>query len=570
MSETRHASIVERRVTWQRTVWNRGNAVIAARRVMLQKIVGRSIQTGSQKRKAKVSLRNLGKDKKPTGRGTGKGKGGRKSKGRGKGNKFRGVDGEEEEDDQDYDDYEEEDQGDDNPEPEADPSGSGSVNKIHEQTTMCVKKQNAGTSRTEAQPVTEAHRVDEINLSEKFQSIGADRKWISKAHEAVLSETQSLSKQAWSQKQAKMKERLQNSFSENGGKDAFQRIKKESLPDISVLYRKVKFDLEPQRWEAEGCDVVLVRNSHAFLPDESFRCRSGKKTIVAVLRNRIVFDSKLSFEDARGIEKFVPMPHPGDIASEFLKGWNTYWCRDDPQEPPPEAFHNWLDTLPAWDPMPFRSIEFDEWRFSLKKAKAKSMRGADGFSVTELRRIPEGIFKLLNLFFEHAESTRVWPSILTKTWVILLPKCDCPLGLGIPMTVHWATMLDEIQFAHDSHGIVAGIVCDLLKAFNCLNRQVIFSLALKGGIPIHVINAWSGALHGLHRQVQIHGFLFGEEQASSTGFLEGDPLSVAALFILVWNFGASLHRQHQEIEFRAQADNLELVGHKKTVVGTSV
>ena len=72
-----------------------------------------------------------------------------------------------------------------------------------------------------------------------------DRIWISKAHEAVLSEAQSLSKQAWSQKQAKMKERLQNSFSENGGKDAFQRIKKESLPDISVLYRKVKLDLEP-------------------------------------------------------------------------------------------------------------------------------------------------------------------------------------------------------------------------------------------------------------------------------------------------------------------------------------
>ena len=121
------------------------------------------------------------KNKKPTGRGTGKGKGGRKSKGRGKGNKFRGVDGEEEEDDQDYDDYEEEDQGDDNPEPEADPSGGGSVNQIHEQMTMCVKKQNAGTSRTEEQPVTEAHRVDEINLSEKFQSIGVGdpkRRWL--------------------------------------------------------------------------------------------------------------------------------------------------------------------------------------------------------------------------------------------------------------------------------------------------------------------------------------------------------------------------------------------------------
>ena len=122
-----------------------------------------------------------GKDRKPTGRGTGRGKGGRRAKGRGKGNKFRGVDEEGDEDDQDYDDYEEDDQGDDNPEPEADPSGGGSVNQIHEQMTMCVKTQNAGTSRTEKQPVTEAHRVDEINLSEKFQSIGVGapkRRWL--------------------------------------------------------------------------------------------------------------------------------------------------------------------------------------------------------------------------------------------------------------------------------------------------------------------------------------------------------------------------------------------------------
>ena len=121
-----------------------------------------------------------GKGTKPTGRGTGRGKGGRKAKGRGKGNKFRGVDEEGDEDDQEYDEYYEEDEGDDNPEPEADPSAGGSVNQIHEQMTMCVKSQNAGTSRTE-RPVTESHRVDEINLSEKFQSIGVGdprRRWL--------------------------------------------------------------------------------------------------------------------------------------------------------------------------------------------------------------------------------------------------------------------------------------------------------------------------------------------------------------------------------------------------------
>ena len=120
---------------------------------------------------------------KPGGRGKGRGKGGRKTKGRGKGNKFRGVDGEEEQDDQEYDDeYEEEDQGEDHPEPEADPSAGGSVKQIHEQITMCVKDCESGTSRNEG-PVAEneSHRVDEINLFEKFQSIGVGdprRRWL--------------------------------------------------------------------------------------------------------------------------------------------------------------------------------------------------------------------------------------------------------------------------------------------------------------------------------------------------------------------------------------------------------
>ena len=120
---------------------------------------------------------------KPGGRGKGRGKGGRKTKGRGRGNKFRGVDGEEEQDDQEYDDeYKEEDQGEDHPEPEADPSAGGSVKQIHEQITMCVKEDGSGTSRNEG-PVAEneSHRVDEINLFQKFQSIGVGdprRRWL--------------------------------------------------------------------------------------------------------------------------------------------------------------------------------------------------------------------------------------------------------------------------------------------------------------------------------------------------------------------------------------------------------
>ena len=126
-----------------------------------------------------------GQPTKPGGKGKGRGKGGRKSKGRGRGNKFRNVEGEDEDEEQD-EDYEDdgEPEGDDeeHPEPEGeDPSGS--VNQIN-QMTMCVrgKPVTVATSSSSTERVgSEQHCVDEINLSEKFQSIGVGdpkRRWL--------------------------------------------------------------------------------------------------------------------------------------------------------------------------------------------------------------------------------------------------------------------------------------------------------------------------------------------------------------------------------------------------------
>ena len=128
-----------------------------------------------------------GNDRKGQTGGRGRGKGGRKAKGRGRGNKFRTVDGEEEyeegEDDYEDEDEPEGDEGED-PAPEGeDPSGS--VNHIN-QMTMCIRGKSktsavAASSSSTERVVSESHRVDEINLVEKFQSIGVGdpkRRWL--------------------------------------------------------------------------------------------------------------------------------------------------------------------------------------------------------------------------------------------------------------------------------------------------------------------------------------------------------------------------------------------------------
>ena len=89
------------------------------------------------------------------------------------------MEGEEEDEEEDEDCEDEgEPEGDDVEQPELegeDPSGS--VNQIN-QMTMCVRGKPvtvAASSSSTERVCSEQHRVDEINLSEKFQSFGGRR-----------------------------------------------------------------------------------------------------------------------------------------------------------------------------------------------------------------------------------------------------------------------------------------------------------------------------------------------------------------------------------------------------------
>ena len=121
-------------------------------------------------------------------------------------------------------------------------------------------------------------------------------------------------------------------------------------------------------------------------------------------------------------------------------------------------------------------------------------------------------------------------SELDRSCTALHPGIHHSWGLGIPTWCALGYAFGQKQLAYDSQGVISGVVCDILKAFNCFNRKVIHLLAKKGGLPPQLLTAWNGALTGLRRQIQIGGTLFGNQHSSSTGCPEGDPLSVTALF----------------------------------------
>ena len=120
-------------------------------------------------------------------------------------------------------------------------------------------------------------------------------------------------------------------------------------------------------------------------------------------------------------------------------------------------------------------------------------------------------------------------------------------------------MLDQLHCAYQRNTIFSGIVLDIIKAFNVLQRKSIFLLADRAGVSAEIVRAWEGSLRGLTRSTVIGGCLFGS-MSSTTGFPEGDPLSVWAMYIITWYIAWSVEQAFPGVDMRAFADNWELTG----------
>jgi len=134
----------------------------------------------SAKSKNPFSKGKDGKDKDKKSGGRGRGRGRARGRGRGRVRNVEGEDGDDEQDDDYDDDYDEpEEDGHDDHEPEGEHT-SDSVNQIS-QMTMVIKDNDSSRTCTECKPVGEQHRVDELNLVDKFQAIGSgdpSKRWL--------------------------------------------------------------------------------------------------------------------------------------------------------------------------------------------------------------------------------------------------------------------------------------------------------------------------------------------------------------------------------------------------------
>jgi hypothetical protein len=209
----------------------------------------------------------------------------------------------------------------------------------------------------------------------------------------------------------------------------------------------------------------------------------------------------------------------------------------------------------------------------MKGVKNRSARGACGFSMLDVKRLPSALLLWLFSLYEAVESGMQWPARLTIARVTMLSKpgeeINKPLGVR-PITILstlyrlWsryrslqvlkflgqivppqiggiasklsadvltAMVGDTVDDAHCNNNHCCGLVIDLQKCFNLVPRWPIGKLMEKLGIPVCYTDAHMAMLNNLCRHIEISGQI-GDITPSTCGVPEGCAASVVCMCAL--------------------------------------
>ena len=292
------------------------------------------------------------------------------------------------------------------------------------------------------------------------------------------------------------------------------------------------------------------------------------------------------------------------LFESFGKEWEKRWDRhrqtdDSFWDPVVEIAKR---VLPQPPPMECGPIEYDEWIAAVKSKKSRGAVGPDGLSKQDLLNMPRHVVEKLLLLISQIENGQKWPQQAVTGFVVALEKTYGAKTVDQyrPITVFslcyrtwgsirarqilrhlepispntctgnlpgrnaaqvWNGIQASIEEALYTRVSIGGAVLDLVKAFNLLPRIPILSIMTHLQVSPRIIQAWTCALTMMHRRFRIHNCV-GPPVLSTTGFAEGDALSVTAMLGANLACHAWFRLRFPAITLWTYVDNIELTGNK--------
>ncbi len=271
----------------------------------------------------------------------------------------------------------------------------------------------------------------------------------------------------------------------------------------------------------------------------------------------------------------------------FERHWRQLWQRPVREADDIEEWLAELDGLPAFP-------ERVPWTIPLVRAVLKKMAkrkapGLDGWTVSELRLLPDELLAWIVDLFEEVERQGVWPSELCQPEGLLLPKPGDggpmdrrPIWL-LPMLYRvwaagraqlfarwrsswqgadggigaeelaWDLALD-LEAAEANSEDIVGAALDWRKAFDHVSLRLLRIVLQRAGVPPWLLEPLM-ATYSAPRRLRVDGAL-GEKWTPTSGILPGCALAVFALSVLIRPWYQRTGRIHDSLRRRVYVDDL--------------
>lgn len=294
----------------------------------------------------------------------------------------------------------------------------------------------------------------------------------------------------------------------------------------------------------------------------------------------------------------------GDLPSLFQKfsdEWKTRWDRhlNTPNDFWAPIVEFAIDRLqPPNQPMVYAPITYEQWVQEVRCKKKRSAVGPDGLSRDDMLNMPRSLVESLLGIIHGIESGQLWPRQAITGFVIALEKIrgatkvsqfrpitifsltyrvwssvrskqllrhlrqiapeTCMGNLPQKSASHvWAGVQKTIELAQHHMGDMSGAVIDLVKAFNLLPRLPVLEVITHLGAPVPVVKAWSSSIMQMERRFRLRNCV-GPPVKSTTGFAEGDGLSVVAMLTINLICHEWIRAKHEAVTLWSYVDNIEV------------
>ena len=366
-------------------------------------------------------------------------------------------------------------------------------------------------------------------------------------------------------------------------KNTIKQVKQISNPTLTVVASENKILANIQE-DDFGLVTLSLQKAFHFRHDRLITYGGHKAQIQTANDKRLVV-MFVEHYDTLPAEAFVCQTDltndPMQVADKLTAFWNTFWCRDtadDVQSSDRWAhFRHQLEQCPRQPTMQLDLCNVELWKKAISTTKITSAKGTDGWSVEELRSLPDVCVQVLANIFASLQG-KSFPKEWSNSITIPIGKNDQPDTPAqtrpitlIPMLYRWWTkvvtnqilkhwgqvapagligflptrsaqleLMDmqwQFEKAHDQNIQQdlewQGLTLDLVKCFNLLPRRPSYDAMKHLGIPPGVLDIWFNTLEANNRWWKIQNQIW-NCGPSTTGAPEGDTWSIIACLALSW------------------------------------